>query len=82
MGIYSIMFALTMLVGSIFVFVHQNKKKYPLTEDTIFGLFIVFMIALFWFITIPAITIIGSAWMIAKLFKLNWKSKDESETDN
>jgi TRAP-type C4-dicarboxylate transport system permease large subunit len=76
------MFALTMLVGSIFVFVHQNKKKYPLTEDTILGLFMVFMFAMLWFITVPAIIIIGSAWMLAKLFKLNWKSKDESKADN
>jgi TRAP-type C4-dicarboxylate transport system permease large subunit len=72
------MFALTMLVGSIFVFVHQNKKKYPLTEDTILGLFMVFMFAMLWFITVPAIIIIGSAWMLAKL----WKSKDESKADN
>ncbi len=82
MGIYAIMFALTMFIGSISVFVRQNKKEYQTIEDTILELLIVFMIALFWMVTVPAITIIWSAWMVSKLFKLNWKSKDESKADN
>jgi len=82
MIIYLIIFVLTMLVGSIFVFVRQNGKEMPDNEDTLFELFLTFIIALFWFITIPVIVIIGIAWLIAKRFKLDWKQKDESKTDN
>ncbi len=75
MGIYALIFGLTMFIGSIFVFVRQNKKEYQKIEDIVFELAIVFMIAMFWPVTIPAIAIIGSAWMVSKLFKLDWKSK-------
>ncbi len=75
MGIYALIFGLTMFIGSIFVFVRQNKKEYQKIEDIGFELAIVFMIAMFWPVTIPAIAIIGSAWMVSKLFKLDWKSK-------
>ena len=82
MGIYALMFALTLFIGSIVVFVRRNKKEYPSNEDTALELFIAIMIALIWFITIPAIAIIGSAWMVSKLFKLNWKTKNESDSNN
>ena len=75
MGLYALIFGLTMFIGSIFVFVRHNKKEYQKIEDIVFELAIVFMIAMFWPVTIPAISIIGSAWMVSKLFKLDWKSK-------
>ncbi len=75
MGIYALIFGLTMFIGSIVVFVRRNNKGHPLIEDTVLELAIAFMIAMFWPVTIPAIAIIGSAWMVSKLFKLDWKSK-------
>lgn len=75
MGIYALMFALTMFIGSIVVFVRRNKKKYPSDADTALELLIVFMAALFWMATVPAIAIVGSAWMVSKLFKVDWRSK-------
>lgn len=82
MGIYALMFALTMFIGSIVVFVRRNKKEYPSDEDTVLELAIVFGFAIFWMVTIPAIVIIGGAWMVSKLFKLNWKTKNESDSNN
>lgn len=75
MGIYALMFALTMFIGSIVVFVRRNKKGYPSNEDTVLELLIVFVVSICWIVTVPAITIVGSAWMVSKLFKLDWKSK-------
>lgn len=75
MGIYALMFALTMFIGSIVVFVRRNKNEYPSNEDTALELLVVFGIASVWMITIPTIAIVGSAWMVSKLFKLDWKSK-------
>lgn len=81
MGIYFIMFAITMFVASIVVFVRRRKNEVTIIEDTILELLIAFMIALFWFITIPAIVIIGSAWLVSKLFTLDWK-QDANKRDN
>jgi hypothetical protein len=75
MGIYALMFALTMFIGSIVVFVRRNKKEYPSDADTTLELLIVFMAALFWMVTVPAIAIVGSAWLVSKLFKVDWRSK-------
>ena len=72
MGIYALMFALSMFIGSIVVFVRRNKKEYPSNEDTVFELAIAFMIASFCRVTIHANAIIGSAWMVSKRFKLVW----------
>jgi len=82
MGIYALMFTLTMFIGSIAVFVRRNKNEYPSDADTALELLIVFTAALFWMVTIPAIAIIGSAWMVSKLFKLNWKTKNESDSND
>lgn len=81
MGIYAIMFALTMFIGSIVVFVRKHKNEVMIIEDTILELLITFMIALFWFITIPAIIIVGSAWLVSRLFTLDWK-QDANKRDN
>ena len=79
---YIIMACITMFISSVFVFVYTKKSKFMYEENLVFGLFAAFLASMVWFVTIPAIIVIGSAYLVSKLFTLDWKSKNESNKNN
>ena len=79
---YIIMACITMFISSIFVFVYFRDTKIMREENFVFGLLFAFLISLMWFISIPAIIVIGSAYLVSKLFTIDWKSKNGSNKNN
>jgi hypothetical protein len=79
---YIIMACITMFISSVFVFVYNRNTKVMREESLVFGLFAAFLASMVWFVTIPAIIVIGSAYLVSKLFTLDWKSKNESNKNN
>jgi len=71
-----------MFIGSIATFVYTKNADVMHNETIVLGLFLVFIASLIWFIAIPAAIIIGGAYLVSKLFTLDWKSKNESNRDN
>lgn len=79
---YFIMACITMLIASTVSFVIYNKKSFKSDEDLIFMLLMSLVISMLWFIAIPAGIILGGAWLLAKLFSLDWKQKNERKTND
>lgn len=80
--LYASMACLVMFIGSIATFVYAKNVKYKKGETIVLGIFGTFILSMIWFITIPAAILIGSAYLVSKLFTLDWKSKNESDRDN
>lgn len=74
----------TMFILSIAVFVAYDKKAFDIEDPS--SLFLALLAAaafsVAWFITLPAMVIVGFAWLVSRLFKLNWKTKNESDSND
>jgi len=79
---YFMMACITMFVASTASFVIYNKQLFKGAEDLVFMLLMSLVISMVWFIAIPAGIILGAAWLIAKLFSLDWKQKNEHKTND
>ena len=73
----------TMFLLSIAVFVAYDKKAFDIEDGQSLLLALVTAAALsvMWIVTIPALVIIGGAWLVSRLFKLNWKTKNEPNSN-
>jgi len=67
--LYIIMSLITMFIFSVIIFVSANKYDYK-SDEIMLMLLTAIIPSLIWYITIPAIIIIGCAWLFAKLITM------------
>ena len=79
---YFIIACVVMFIASTIVFTLYNKSEIKDDETLYMGLLIAAMASILWPFTIPASIILGGAWLLAKLFSMDWKQKNERETDD
>lgn len=72
---YVVISCIVMFVASTIVFTVYNKSAYKDEETLYVGLLIAAIASILWPFTIPASIIIGGAWLLAKLFSMDWKLK-------
>lgn len=66
----------TMFIASTAAFVIHNKSSEKDNVDLLFMLLASLITSILWFITLPVIVILGSAWFTAKLFSQGRRLKE------
>lgn len=77
-----VIFLITLFASSTYVFVHVTNSKISRPEEILLLLFFALLASLFWFITLPCLIIFGGAYLVSKLFTMDWKSKNEYESNS
>lgn len=72
---YFIIACVVMFIASTIVFTVYNKSAIQDDETLYMGLLVAAIASILWPFTIPAGIILGGAWLLAKLFSMNWKLK-------
>lgn len=72
---YVVISCIVMFIASTIVFTVYNKSGVKDDETLYIGLLIAAIASILWPFTIPASIIIGGAWLLAKLFSMDWKLK-------
>lgn len=72
---YVVISCIVMFIASTIVFTVYNKSPYKDEETLYIGLLVAAMASILWPMTIPASIIIGGAWLLSKLFSMDWKQK-------
>lgn len=65
---FFIVAASTFFISTTYLFVHKHLVNRDMDEvDVAVGLLFCLIAAFFWFISIPAVVLIGGAWLLAKV---------------
>lgn len=81
---YFVVACITMFIACTISFIIHNNRSRPDNIDLAGSLILSLFASIVWWITLPAVVIIGSAWIVAKLVSMVFgrKRKENGEFDS